>query len=80
MPGTATMGRPKKGEAKPGPQKATAAAADERAVIVHLKGTPAYAAKLDEISRKTHIAKATIIRLALAEWAENHGHGTFPEM
>jgi hypothetical protein len=54
--------------------------ADERVVIVHLKGSPAYAEWLDQVHKKTHIAKATLFRLAMAEWAEKNGHPTPPEM
>jgi hypothetical protein len=77
MPGAETMGRPKKGEAKAsGPNKA----ADDREVIVHLKGSTAYAEWLDAIHRKTHIPKTSIFRLAVAEWAERNGHPAPPEM
>ena len=55
-------------------------AADERVVIVHLKGSPAYAAWLDEINKSTHIAKATLFRVAMSEWAKNHGHALPPEI
>lgn len=54
--------------------------ADERVVIVHLKGSPAYAAWLDQVHKQTHIAKATLIRLALSEWARNNGHPVPPEI
>ncbi len=54
--------------------------ADERVVIVHLKGSPAYAAWLDQIHKKTHIAKATLFRLAMSEWAGKNGHSAPPEI
>ncbi len=69
------MGRPKKGQRaeRRGPSEV-------RPVIIHLKGTAEYAAWLDELHRKTHIAKATLFRLAMEEWAEKHGHAKPPEM
>ena len=54
--------------------------AEGRVVIVHLKGSPAYAEWLDQVHKKTHIAKATLFRLAMAEWAQTHGHSLPPEM
>lgn len=68
------MGRPKQGAGKP------ERTPNERVAIIHLKGTPAYASLLDEVHRKTHIPKASIIRLAIAEWAERNGHPVPPEM
>jgi hypothetical protein len=67
------MTRPKKGGKKP------ARSPDDRVAIIHLKGTPAYADWLDAVHRKTHIPKATIFRLAVAEWAERNGHPVPPE-
>lgn len=74
MTGAETMGRPKKGAKK------AAAPADERAAIIHLKGSPAYAEFMDALNRKTHIPKAALFRLAMAEWCERNGHGTPPEL
>lgn len=71
-PGTVTM-------AKKRPAPAKGDAGDERVVIVHLKGSPAYAAWLDQVHKNTHIAKATIFRLAMAEWAKANGHPEPPE-
>lgn len=68
------MGRPKKG-AKKG-----AASADERAAVIHLKGSPAYVEFVDAVNRKTHIPKAAMFRLAFAEWCERNGHGIPPEL
>lgn len=50
-----------------------------RASIILLKGTPEYATWLDEFHRTTHIPKATIVRLAMAEWAVTHGYPAPPE-
>ncbi len=54
--------------------------ADERVVIVHLKGSPAYAEWLDQLNKRTHITKATLFRLAMADWAQKNGHPAPPEM
>jgi hypothetical protein len=76
MSGAATMARPKgrptKQPAKPEPAPAS------RTTIINLKGSQEQAAWLEEVNRKTHIPKAAIVRLALSEWAERHGHPTFP--
>jgi hypothetical protein len=52
---------------------------DERTAIIHLKGTPEYARWLDQLHRTTHIPKAALFRLAMAEWAERNGHAAPPE-
>jgi hypothetical protein len=52
----------------------------ERTTIINMKGSPEYAAWLEGVRRKTYISKVQIIRLALAEWAEKHGHSTPPEI
>ncbi|WZP01250.1 hypothetical protein EP7_005679 (plasmid) [Isosphaeraceae bacterium EP7] len=70
--GTTRMGRPKKG--------ATDAPRDRRQAVIHLKGSAAYVDWLESIYRKTHLPKATIVRLAIAEWAERHGHAAPPEL
>jgi hypothetical protein len=72
-PGTAIMAKKKGSTAKGEP-------ADERVVIVHLKGSPAYAEWLEQVHKKTHIAKATLFRLAMSEWADRNGHPAPPEM
>jgi hypothetical protein len=72
--GTETMGRPKKGANKDVPPT------DERAAIIHLKGSPAYAAFVDAVNRKSHIPKAAMFRLAFADWCQRNGHGTPPEL
>lgn len=73
--GADLMGRPKKGVKRTLPQ-----AADDRVAIIHLKGSPLYAEWLDALHRKTHIPKASLFRLALAEWAEKNGHSPPPEL
>jgi hypothetical protein len=52
---------------------------EERTAIIHLKGTVAYSEWLDRLNRKTHIPKAALVRLAIAEWAARHGHEPPPE-
>lgn len=71
---TATMARPK-GRPK---AKAQAAEPAARTTIINLKGTEAQAEWLDAVNKKTHIPKTTIVRLALALWAEKNGHPAFP--
>jgi hypothetical protein len=66
--------RPKRGAKRP------ETSPDDRIAVIHLKGTPAYADWLESIHRATHIPKAVLIRLAVAEWAKNHGHPEPPEM
>lgn len=70
------MGRPKKG-AKP---KAEDRSPEDRPTVINLKGTNEYIDWIDDLHRRTHIPKATIVRLALAEWAERHGHPAPPEL
>lgn len=70
-----TMARPKKGIKGTPPEPSP----EDRAAIIHLKGTVAYARWLDAIHRKTHIPKASLFRLAMAEWAKANGHPEPPE-
>jgi hypothetical protein len=72
--GAATMGRPKKGAARP------ERAPDDRVAIIHLKGTAEYAEWLDDAFRKTHIAKATMFRLAMIDWAKKMKLPAPPEL
>ena len=74
--GVVAMGRPKKGADKPVKEPNP----DARVAIIHLKGTEEYAAWLDSLSDETHIAKATLFRVAMAEYAKNHGHPAPPAM
>jgi hypothetical protein len=71
--GVALMGRPRKSARK------SAAAPVASAAVMHLKGSPAYGEWLEGLHRTTHLQKTTIVRLALAEWAERHGHPAPPE-
>jgi hypothetical protein len=73
MPGAESMARPKKGKAKP--SKVTG----DRKAVIHLKGSTAYVEWLESLYRKTHLPKATMFRLAMEEWAKNHGHEAPPE-
>lgn len=59
---------------------AKVAPADDRVVIVHLKGSSAYAEWLENIHKRTHIAKSTLFRLSMAEWAQRNGYSTPPEI
>jgi hypothetical protein len=67
------MARPKKGEKK------AERPPDERVAIIHLKGTAEYAEWLDGFFRKTHIAKATLVRLALKQLAKEYKYNPPPE-
>ena len=73
--GATTLGRPKRGT----PSRQSAGE-DERETVVNMKGSPAYVEWLEAVHRKTHIPKVQIVRLALAEWAEKHGHPSPPEI
>ena len=75
MAGATTMGRPRKGQEA----KRTADSTD-RVAIIHLKGSEAYAAWLDELHKHTHIAKATLVRLGLAAIAKQHNFKAPPEL
>jgi hypothetical protein len=52
----------------------------ERETVVNMKGSAEYVAWVDGVHRKTHIPKVQIFRLAIAEWAEKHGHPAPPEI
>lgn len=68
------MGRPKSGQKKPDPEP------DARRIIVHLKGSDAFAAWFDAVHRDTLIPKTSIVRQALKEWAEKRGRSAPPEI
>jgi hypothetical protein len=74
IPGDATMARPKKGDKK------AERMPDERVAIIHLKGTAAYAQWLEELFQKSHVAKATLVRLGLEEIAKRYKHRPPPEL
>ena len=71
--------------ARPNAKKTKAAAPPpasepERETIVNMKGSPEYSDWLEGIHRKTHMPKVQVFRLAIAEWAERHGHPSPPEI
>lgn len=68
------MARPKRRPAQPNE------APDDRLAVIHLKGTREYAEWLDSLYKETHIPKASMFRLAMAEWAEKKGFRKPPEM
>jgi hypothetical protein len=47
--------------------------------VINLKGTGEFRDWLAGVSKSTHIPAASIVRLALAEWAGKHGHPAPPE-
>lgn len=71
------IGRPLFVNASPVKPMATS---DERVVIIHLKGSVAYAEWLEMVHHETHISKATLVRLGLALWAEQNGFAPPPEI
>lgn len=70
----AIMARPRKNATKP------KAGELDRETVINMKGSPEYAAWLDDIHKKTHIPKVQIFRLAVADWAKAHGHPAPPEI
>jgi hypothetical protein len=74
--GAVLVGRPRK---RPG-QPSGEAGKDDRSNVIVLKGSRQYVDWFNSLHEKTHIPKATIVRLALAEWAKKQGHATPPEM
>lgn len=72
-----TMGRPKRGATQPEkPERPP----DLRVAIIHLKGTVEYSDWLEAAYKKTHIPKATMFRLAMADWAVKNGLEPPPEL
>ena len=74
--GAILVGRPRKRPGKPSGEPGK----DDRSNVIVLKGSPEYVKWFDDLHEKTHIAKATMVRLALAEWAKKQGHTDPPEM
>jgi hypothetical protein len=74
--GAIIVGRPRKRPGKPGSEPGK----DDRANVIVLKGSREYVDWFNGLHETTHISKATIVRLALAEWAKNQGYITPPEM
>jgi hypothetical protein len=50
-----------------------------RVSVVHLLGPAEEREWLTLLHERTHIPKTTIVRLALAEWAERNGHPKPPK-
>jgi hypothetical protein len=71
------MGRPKKTAQRKPPLHEDEG---KRETVIHMKGSAGYTAWLDDVHRKTHIPKVQIFRIAVAEWAERHGHTAPPEI
>jgi hypothetical protein len=75
--GVASMSRPRK-QLKPA--STSQPEGTERETVINMKGSAEYAAWLEDVHRKTHIPKVQIFCLAIAEWAERHGHPSPPEI
>jgi hypothetical protein len=71
-----TVGRPRKRPVQPD----SLAGQDDRSNVIVLKGSREYVEWFNALHEKTHIAKATIVRLALADWAKKQGHVSPPEL
>jgi hypothetical protein len=52
----------------------------ERATIINMKGSSAYAQWLEGAHKTTHIPKVQIFRLAVAKWAHDEGLPAPPEI
>jgi hypothetical protein len=73
--GVGVMARPKSGEkAESGRER------QDRETVIHLKGSPEYVDWLEAVHKKTRLAKATIIRIAVEEWAKRNDHPAPPEI
>ena len=53
-------------------------AEDGRVSVIHLQGPPEERDWLTAANRKTHLPKATIVRLALTKWCEANGLVPYP--
>lgn len=49
-----------------------------RVSVIHLQGPPEERDWLTLLHKKTHLPKATIVRLALEEWAKTKGLPPYP--
>lgn len=74
--GAIAVGRPRKRPGKPSAEGGK----DDRANVIVLKGSPEYVEWFNSLHEATHIPKATLVRLALADWAKRQGHESPPEM
>jgi hypothetical protein len=54
------------------------AASAARVSVIHLQGGEAERDWLTTLHKRTHLPKATIVRLALAVWAKQNGHPASP--
>ena len=50
-----------------------------RRTICVLKGSAAYGRWLDQLSQHSRLTRATLVDLALAEWAQQRGHEPPPK-
>ena len=73
--GVAVMGRPKANKGDETPRER-----NDRETVIHLKGSPEYVDWLEAAHKKTRLPKATIIRIAVEEWAARNGHPKPPEL
>jgi hypothetical protein len=73
--GVGLMGRPKVNKKDDPPKERS-----DRETVIHLKGSPEYVDWLEAAHKKTRLAKATIIRIAVEEWAERNGISSPPEI
>lgn len=74
--GVVAVGRPRKRPV----QQDTEPGKDDRSNVIVLKGSRDYVEWFNALHQKTHIPKATIVRLALADWAKKQGHALPPEL
>jgi hypothetical protein len=73
--GAAVMARPK---GRPKSERAAVPAQTPRITIINLKGSEEQSEWLEKMHRRTHLSKSVIVRLALALWAEQNKHPSFP--
>lgn len=78
--GVGVMARPrqKPEREQPPPEPGNAERAD--VTVINLKGSRSYVKWLQERHKETHIAKATLWRLAMAEYAAKRGWPPPPEI
>ena len=50
-----------------------------RQTIILMKGNEQYAQWVEQLSQATRIPRATLFDVALAAWAEQHGHAVPPK-
>lgn len=69
------MARPK---GRPKAKGTSPSGLGEQVAVITLKGSSAQVEWFKDVHRKTHIAKAVIVRLALDLWAKEWGLSPFP--